>query len=162
MGLQGQVSDCSSESIPILVVALLANCVNYLRSVAFTVLRSMNLSRTDPIEIDEGLIGSGLAGLIFLAEQLNLNRILSHRHGADCATDPADSACVVCLSELREGEQVRRLACRHVFHKACFDGWLDQLRFSCPLCRSPLVSERSVGITERRVTQDVVRFFSVQ
>ena len=161
MGLQSQVSDCSSESIFILVVATIANCVSYLRSVFFSFLRSTGLCWIDPDEIDEeilGAMGSGLAGLIVLAEQLNLNRVFSYRYY--CGDDEAGSDCVVCLSRLSEGDQVRKLDCRHVFHKECFDGWLDHFNFSCPLCRSPMVSERRVEITERRVGHDILGFFS--
>jgi E3 ubiquitin-protein ligase RHA2 len=42
----------------------------------------------------------------------------------------------VCLSAIAEGERVRTLACRHTFHAACLDGWFDQSRLSCPLCRA--------------------------
>ncbi|KAH7840455.1 hypothetical protein Vadar_017220 [Vaccinium darrowii] len=165
MGLQGQVTDCSTESLPILLVAILANCFTYLRSVLDTALRSMGLSQIEP---EEGLlldgVASELAGFIILGEQKNANRIFSYEYGVDCCGEsPAEAAgsdCVVCLSKLREGEMVRRLRCRHVFHKGCFDGWLDQLQFSCPLCRFPLVSDRHVGLTERRVCFDLTSFFS--
>uniref|UniRef100_A0A5B7AIS0 Putative E3 ubiquitin-protein ligase RHA2A n=1 Tax=Davidia involucrata TaxID=16924 RepID=A0A5B7AIS0_DAVIN len=162
MGLQNQLNDVSSESIPILLVAIIANCVNYLRSLLFALLRSVGLSRFDPDDVDEGLlgaVGSGLAGLIVMAEQLNLNRVFSYRYSSD--ERGAGLECVVCLSGLRDGDQVRKLACCHVFHKECFDGWLDHLKFNCPLCRSPLVSEERVAVTERRVTGDLVTWFSL-
>ncbi|CAN0885825.1 E3 ubiquitin-protein ligase RHA2B [Linum grandiflorum] len=54
--------------------------------------------------------------------------------------------CAVCLSEFGEGERVRRLSCKHMFHKDCVDKWLTRRRTeghlgfsSCPLCRSELV-----------------------
>ncbi|KAL6982425.1 E3 ubiquitin-protein ligase [Sarracenia purpurea var. burkii] len=165
MGLQGHVSDCSSESIPILVLVVVANWLSYLRSAVFMVLRSMGLRRIGPDEVDEGMLGaagSQLAGLIVLAEQLNLNREFSFQYAGVCKDDePPGSDCVVCLSKLKEGEKVRMLACSHVFHKECFDGWLDQLNFSCPLCRSPLVSGQRVSSTEGRVSHDVAGFFSL-
>ncbi|XP_059655453.1 E3 ubiquitin-protein ligase RHA2A [Cornus florida] len=165
MGLQGQLSDVSSESIPILVVAVVASCVSYLRSLLFALLRPMGLSpRFDSDEVDEGLlgaVGSGLSGLILLAEQLNLNRVFSYRYGEDGGAT-AGSDCVVCLSGLRDGDQVRKLACRHIFHKDCFEGWLDHLNFNCPLCRSPLVSEERVALTDRRVNGDLVTWFSLR
>jgi len=53
--------------------------------------------------------------------------------------DPAEevharcSSCAVCLSDFEAGEACRKLMCRHVFHKACADEWL-QIRARCPLC----------------------------
>lgn len=43
--------------------------------------------------------------------------------------------CCVCLSRLRDGEETRRLPCRHLFHSACVDRWLSLCRKTCPLCR---------------------------
>ncbi|XP_048527783.1 E3 ubiquitin-protein ligase ATL6-like, partial [Triticum urartu] len=55
-----------------------------------------------------------------------------------------DTACSVCLEDLRAGETVRRLpACRHVFHVECIDMWLHSRR-SCPLCRCDLSPPRKV------------------
>ncbi|KAJ8747766.1 hypothetical protein K2173_012955 [Erythroxylum novogranatense] len=122
MGLQNQLNDISSDSIPLLLVALIANC------------------------------------------QLKLNRLLSYKYcrvEGGGGEDRGASDCVVCLCTLRDGEQVRRLDCRHVFHKDCFDGWLDNLNFNCPLCRSPLVSDERVEFTHRRVGEDLMSWFSI-
>ncbi|KAF7066268.1 hypothetical protein CFC21_072282 [Triticum aestivum] len=55
-----------------------------------------------------------------------------------------DTACSVCLEDLRAGETVRRLpACMHVFHVECIDMWLHSHR-SCPLCRCDLSPPRKV------------------
>ena len=162
MGLLSQLNDVSTDSIPLLLVAIIANCVAHIRSLLFGLFKSMGLSRFGADEVEDGLlgaVGSGLASLIVLAEQLNLNRVFSYRYGVDGGAAPD---CVVCLSRLREGEQVRRLACRHVFHKECFDGWLDHLNFNCPLCRSPLVSDERVALTQRRVGGDLVTWFSIR
>ncbi|KAL6842374.1 hypothetical protein ACP4OV_027801 [Aristida adscensionis] len=44
--------------------------------------------------------------------------------------------CVVCISALRDGEDVRRLPCGHAFHRDCVDRWLARCRRrTCPLCR---------------------------
>ena len=44
--------------------------------------------------------------------------------------------CAVCLSDFKEGEQIRVLPdCLHFFHVACVDTWLD-LHSNCPLCRA--------------------------
>ncbi|PON73750.1 43kDa postsynaptic protein [Parasponia andersonii] len=168
MGLQSQLNDVSSDSIPILVVALIANCVCYVRSVVLGLVHSLGLSRFGPDPVDDGLlasaVGSGLAGLIVLAEQLNLNRVSSYGYGGGGGVGGSD--CVVCMSTLRPGEQVRKLSCLHVFHKHCLDDWLGHLNFNCPLCRSPLLDHRheeSVALTRsRRVGADLVSWFPLQ
>ncbi|GFP84698.1 E3 ubiquitin-protein ligase rha2a, partial [Phtheirospermum japonicum] len=104
------------------------------------------------------VVGSGLTSVIVLCEQLSLNRDRSYPHRPGPEPGP-DADCVVCLDRLGEGDHVRRLACRHVFHRGCLDGWLGRLNFSCPLCRAPLVSDESVDQTRRRVAGDLLAWF---
>ncbi|MCD7456213.1 Ubiquitin-protein ligase [Datura stramonium] len=162
MGLQNQLTDVSTESIPILLVTLLANCVGNLRSFIFAFRQFIGLSsQLNPIQMEDTLydaVGSGLAGVVMLAEQLNLNRMFSYTF--DEQGD--ESSCVVCLNRLGDGDHVRKLTCKHVFHKECFDGWLDTLNFNCPICRSPLVSDERVALTQRRVVWDVLAWFSLR
>ncbi|WOL04575.1 RING-H2 finger protein ATL50 [Canna indica] len=47
--------------------------------------------------------------------------------------------CVFCLSDVEEGEEVRELRCKHLFHRRCLDRWLVERRATCPLCRDALV-----------------------
>lgn len=188
MGLQSQLNDVSSDSIPLLFVALIANSISCLRSFVLGLLQSMGLTRFNHHHnVDEaflGSVGSGLAGLIVLADQLNLNRALSYQycsvqqqeqgeHEDEEEEDEATGSgsemgrvarpeCVVCLSRFRDGDQVRKLDCCHVFHKDCFDGWLDHLNFNCPLCRSPLVSDKRVPLATRRVGGDLLSWFSLR
>ncbi|KAG6410375.1 hypothetical protein SASPL_128433 [Salvia splendens] len=162
MGLQNQLSDVSSESILIFTVVLIAKSVRYLRSLLSTILRAIGVFSPDrPHSGASSLysaVRSGLAGVILLCEQMNLNRAYPYANQSGrCASD-----CVVCLNRFEDGEPVRKLACRHVFHKDCIDGWLDQLNFSCPLCRAPLVAEERVDRTRRRVAGDVLDWFPLQ
>lgn len=161
MGLQNQLNDISTESIPILMVTLFANSLNYLRSLIYTFFHFFNFSSSlfTPHQIDGSFCepaASGLTGLVFLAEQLNLNRLLSYEKTGD-----GSSTCVVCLNRLGDGEQVRKLACRHVFHTECLDGWFNTLNFNCPLCRSNLVSSERVVRARRRVAGDLLAWFSL-
>ncbi|XP_039031663.1 probable E3 ubiquitin-protein ligase XERICO isoform X2 [Hibiscus syriacus] len=63
--------------------------------------------------------------------------------------------CAVCLSQLKEGDEVRELRnCCHVFHRDCIDRWVDydedqdhdhvqeddDNHKTCPLCRAPLLT----------------------
>ncbi|KAL8230648.1 hypothetical protein R6Q57_000426 [Mikania cordata] len=162
MGLHNQLTDFSSDSLPIFFLAVIADGVCYLRSLIFTVLHSLGISRCRSDEVNDAVlfdaVGSGLAGLILLADQLNLNRVFSYKYSF-CA-DPVNSECVVCLNRFADGEQVRKLPCRHVFHKECFERWLDCLKLRCPLCRSPLVSDERVVTTRRRMAGDVMDWFA--
>uniref|UniRef100_A0A7N0UDV8 RING-type domain-containing protein n=1 Tax=Kalanchoe fedtschenkoi TaxID=63787 RepID=A0A7N0UDV8_KALFE len=157
MGLQSQLNDVSTDSIPLLLIATIAGGVSHLRSIILTLLHFLHLHRVPPT-LDHAalLLGSGLSSLVVLADQLNVNRISSHRYGDGPAAD-----CVVCLCGLTEGDQVRRLPCRHVFHKSCFDGWLDHLNFNCPLCRSPLV-DAGCAAEQRRIGADALAWFGVR
>ncbi|KAK4399986.1 E3 ubiquitin-protein ligase RHA2A [Sesamum angolense] len=168
MGLQNQLADASSESVVVLMVVLIARSVSYLHSFLFTILRSLGLFSPgfDPDHQHHfgssnslyDVVGSGLASLILLCDQLNLNRACSYPNPSD-GVDGLDADCVVCLTRLSEGDRVRELACHHVFHKDCLDGWLDHLNFNCPLCRAPLVSDESVDYTQRRVAGDLLAWF---
>uniref|UniRef100_A0A7N0TKZ0 RING-type domain-containing protein n=1 Tax=Kalanchoe fedtschenkoi TaxID=63787 RepID=A0A7N0TKZ0_KALFE len=127
MGLQNELPDIAYDSLPILLLTIVAAAVRHLRDALSTFLHPVS-------ELDEGLsdlINPSLANLIDLVEQLNMKPSWSNE-----LSDEVD--CVVCLCELKKGEGVRRLECRHVFHKKCLDVWLDQLHFTCPLCRSPI------------------------
>ncbi|PIA33445.1 hypothetical protein AQUCO_04100105v1 [Aquilegia coerulea] len=174
MGLYSDLNDVQSESIPLFLVILIANCVNYLRSIIVGFVESIGFScnhRFDSIEdvVGERLlsaVGSGLASLIVVSEQSNLNRVFGYKSVGVVGgggIESSDDDCIVCLCKLVDGDQVRKLACRHVFHKACLDGWLfDHLNITCPLCRSPLVSDERFAVTERRVAGDLVSWFSMR
>jgi len=41
--------------------------------------------------------------------------------------------CRVCLRRYAPGDLVRRLPCRHHFHRACIDQWLLHRRPACPV-----------------------------
>ncbi|CAN6859025.1 unnamed protein product [Brassica oleracea] len=131
MGLQGQLSDVSSDSIPLMLVALIATLFKHVRS--------FFLRFSSSVVVEEDASASSVySGLANLADQLKLNRLLSYLY----ADNASASDCIVCLSTLKTGEEVRKLDCRHVFHKQCLEGWIQHLNFNCPLCRSPLIAHR--------------------
>ncbi|KAL9148878.1 hypothetical protein ABFS82_12G072500 [Erythranthe guttata] len=176
MGLQNQLSDLSSESIIVLMAVLIGKSVRYLRSVLFTIMHALGLFSSghafEPADCHHSgismcdFVGSGLAGVVLLCEQLNLNPVCSYPYksdedgGVDHRFGSAD--CVVCLNRMGDGDRLRKLACRHVFHKDCIDGWLGHLNFGCPLCRAPLVSDERVEYTRRRVAGDLLAWFPLQ
>ncbi|XP_075522303.1 E3 ubiquitin-protein ligase RHA2A-like [Primulina tabacum] len=169
MGLQNQLSDLSSESVLTLTVVLIANSVRYLHTLLSAILHTFGLfsprfdqdRRHFETSIYGGVVGTGLASLVLLCDQLNLNQVCSYTKRSEDDADRFGPDCVVCLNRLGEGDRVRRLPCLHVFHKDCFDGWMEHLNFNCPLCREPLVSEERVTCTQRRVADDLFAFFPV-
>ncbi|KAG6962570.1 hypothetical protein JG687_00007076 [Phytophthora cactorum] len=46
-----------------------------------------------------------------------------------------EDVCPICLIEFEDGEDVRNLPCKHIFHVACIDEWLKR-NTSCPMCKS--------------------------
>eukprot|EP00756_Hemistasia_phaeocysticola_P041220 Hpha_TRINITY_DN16903_c4_g1::TRINITY_DN16903_c4_g1_i1::g.53575::m.53575 len=42
--------------------------------------------------------------------------------------------CTVCLCDFDEGDDVRLLKCRHLYHPSCIDRWLSDDR-RCPVCK---------------------------
>ncbi|KAJ1914823.1 hypothetical protein IWQ60_008666 [Tieghemiomyces parasiticus] len=55
--------------------------------------------------------------------------------GAGCTTDKGRPSCTICLDRFRSGHYVRRLPCKHVFHRRCVDTWLLTKSAVCPLCK---------------------------
>ena len=62
--------------------------------------------------------------------------------------------CSICLMEYGAGETIswaKEEACDHVYHQECIVGWLStakrdgSLHDSCPLCRTKLVTQTTVG-----------------
>ena len=47
---------------------------------------------------------------------------------------PTDETCSICLEKVGEGESVRRLRCKHLFHTQCIDAWLTESSDACPDC----------------------------
>lgn len=50
-------------------------------------------------------------------------------------SDDDDGMCAICLEEFETGEEVRLLACSHLYHRHCIDPWLQSSSNCCPLCK---------------------------
>ena len=48
----------------------------------------------------------------------------SHTYRGQGVTEKDGTCCVICLSDFIPGNNVRRLACLHLFHTSCVDVWL--------------------------------------
>merc|ERR1719419_1335386 len=48
-----------------------------------------------------------------------------------------NSSCCICLEDFKEGDNIRRLPCLHIFHRDEIDQWL-QRNHKCPICRTEI------------------------
>jgi hypothetical protein len=62
---------------------------------------------------------------LLLAEEAILGK------SEDSEGTQAERQCAICLNELREGERVANMKCKHVFHSGCLEQWLEK-RKQCP------------------------------
>ena len=49
-----------------------------------------------------------------------------------------DNKCVVCQYEFKNGENITKLNCGHVFHTDCVDTWLSKNKV-CPMCHKEII-----------------------
>lgn len=74
-----------------------------------------------------------------LVVERNKSPARTRAHELLTAYDDEERICVVCRDMVELDHEVRELPnCCHVFHADCLDGWTDQGRFTCPLCRAKL------------------------
>uniref|UniRef100_A0A7N0U881 RING-type domain-containing protein n=1 Tax=Kalanchoe fedtschenkoi TaxID=63787 RepID=A0A7N0U881_KALFE len=45
-----------------------------------------------------------------------------------------DAVCAICLGKYEDNDELRELACLHLYHKGCVDQWL-KVHAACPYCR---------------------------
>lgn len=65
-----------------------------------------------------------------------------------------DAMCAVCLNSVERHEEIRILTnCSHIFHRGCLDKWVDHDQRTCPLCRSPFLSND----TETEMKEELMR-----
>lgn len=49
-----------------------------------------------------------------------------------------DRTCSICYDEVKEGEEIIHLPCKHNFHGECIKEWLKKEKV-CPLCKQEIV-----------------------
>ena len=53
-----------------------------------------------------------------------------------------DNNCIICLNDMKIGDNVTSLPCLHVFHTDCIKHWLES-KNSCPICKL-VITEQSL------------------
>ena len=51
---------------------------------------------------------------------------------------PINDKCTICLDNFRDSDEIRKIKCRHLFHKMCIERWLENGN-DCPLCKTKLI-----------------------
>lgn len=114
--------------------------LGFIRNLIFSLFHFLGLS--DLLETDAGwpetraqLPDNPPASVLLIREFLPVIKF------RDIAGDPPES-CAVCLYEFEASEEIRCLTnCKHIFHRACLDRWMDHDQKTCPLCRMPFVPD---------------------
>ncbi|XP_018460484.1 putative RING-H2 finger protein ATL61 [Raphanus sativus] len=94
----------------------------------------------DDANNDHGLGASGDRVIINITELASVSRSILIRSIPVVGFSPRKFEdgveCVVCLSELEEGDKAKLLpSCKHWFHAHCIDAWLES-HATCPICRT--------------------------
>lgn len=63
----------------------------------------------------------------------NLEKLTVDKENVD---EYGSKECNVCIESYKEGDNLTRLPCNHVFHEECIKNWLCNENVKCPVCRS--------------------------
>ncbi|KAK8581882.1 hypothetical protein V6N12_072088 [Hibiscus sabdariffa] len=108
------------------------------------------LLRSDPQDNSPSSSSSSSVSSQTIRDSLGLTTLEDAKERLPWVSD----TCAVCLSQLKEGEEVRELRnCCHVFHGDCIDRWVDydgeddgNNHKTCPLCRAPLLASSQCSV----------------
>ncbi|KAJ1378645.1 Zinc finger, RING-type [Sesbania bispinosa] len=127
------------------VFLYLLSFLAFLRSLVFSLFHLLHLSDlldTDVIAVSGAASSSESHPRVPTLSALLIREYLPVIKFGDLAgaSSPAEAGCAVCLSEFSEEEEIRCMAnCKHFFHRACVDRWMDHDQKTCPLCRTHFV-----------------------
>lgn len=48
--------------------------------------------------------------------------------------------CSICYEEYKQGEKLKQLNCKHVYHINCISAWLNKEK-KCPMCKDEVLSQ---------------------
>ncbi|XP_031493917.1 brassinosteroid-responsive RING protein 1 [Nymphaea colorata] len=131
-----------------------ASLLGFLRGIIDWLLRSVGLAgflEPDPSWPDctDQLPEFQSMTAVLIREILPVVRFDDMVAAGDCE---GGESCAVCLYEFEAGDEIRRLTnCRHIFHRACLDRWMDHDQRTCPLCRTCFVAEEMLEAFNERL-----------
>ncbi|CAF1886347.1 unnamed protein product [Brassica napus] len=67
-------------------------------------------------------------------------RMVDELPDVDVTSEELSIGCAICKDEIVDEEKVKRLPCRHYYHKECIVPWLG-IRNTCPVCRYELPTD---------------------
>ncbi|KAJ3669483.1 hypothetical protein LUZ60_011433 [Juncus effusus] len=120
-------------------ILLTSYCLVFcIRRISNTRLITATRSTAPTIGISFGLIRSPSSHLGLSPKTLETLPVFVYRSLGEDKIE-----CVICISELQDGEKGRRLPqCGHNFHADCVDVWFKS-HSTCPICRSSMDSSSS-------------------
>lgn len=125
----------------------LLTLLGFIRSLIFSLFRFLGLSdflETDAVWPDDTTRTPAREPVtaVLIREFLPVMKFQDLVAGATAGAGEMPESCAVCLYEFEEGSEIRWLRnCRHIFHRACVDRWMDHDQKTCPLCRTQFVPE---------------------
>ncbi|KAL0560193.1 hypothetical protein IC582_000590 [Cucumis melo] len=98
------------------------------------------VSSTDSFE-NSSELGDSNFGSSWNYLEMFRNRYPRIRFDKVKSSDCREHDCSVCLTQFEPESAINHLSCGHLFHTECLEKWLDYWNITCPLCRTPLMSE---------------------
>lgn len=81
---------------------------------------------TGPLDIDE------FAKFIQNCKNIGVTTIVIP--SIEVTTHNFYNSCPICTELFKEGESVKELICKHLYHPICIDKWMER-QPNCPVCR---------------------------
>ena len=95
-----------------------------------------NMNYEELLQLDEK-IGSVSKGLT--EEQLAKLKV---KVATGKGEEAGEGLCSICYDDIKEGEEMLTLPCKHVFHNSCIKEWLAKEK-ACPMCKQEIILEAS-------------------
>ena len=121
--------------------------LGFIRNLIFSLFNYLGLSdfiETDTIWLDDPTRTPEQkpVSAMLIREFLPVIKVQDIVAGAGAGAGDTPESCAVCLYEFDGEDEIRWLRnCKHIFHRACLDRWMDHDQKTCPLCRTQFVPE---------------------